>query len=548
MLRFAVFEADAPARSVPLAHACAIDKQGFAIPAVIECSEGIITVKPSTNEPAAFCIGRSVGDAGILTLQTTPLPAREKPYLLDLELARHRIMLTIMKLEEWGLASILDADDPVIQELDAARELMTAALCAEGSKPGHATPGQAELAAKALERAVLGSEKLALRASELVLSARLDNPAQGHAGDMAKRLAGDTKKPNLGCILHNDRFAPPLQQVVKGSFDFIASPVRWNDIEPEEGRSAFRATDRWIEWAVRQAKMPVHAGPILDFHPRACPDWLTIWEHDYESLREFAYEHCAKVVKRYRRAVRRWIAISAPTVGEGIKLTVDQWVDLARLSTLAVRKGAPSTPVSVEIAAPFALQPGGNESALAPRFLAEMLLHAGVQFDTLALRIQLGTPTVGASCRDLMQLSSLIDDYADFEHPIDVTVLGVPSAAPTNPPPHLDPGYWRSPTSEDTQARFAVEAMTVLAGKPAVRSIAWQALFDLDTLPEQPFGGLISAQGKAKPALAAIRSSVAAMRTGRVPTIANVAGTEPAREADSVGATRAGDADDQPQA
>ena len=33
------------------------------------------------------------------------------------------------------------------------------------------------------------------------------------------------------------------------------------------------------------------------------PDWMFIWEHDFDTLREMAYEFVQKVVQRYRRAV-----------------------------------------------------------------------------------------------------------------------------------------------------------------------------------------------------------------------------------------------------
>ena len=64
MLRFAVFDESGPARSMSLAHAYAIDKQGDAIPATVQFSDGIISVRPSVSEPTAFALNRPVGAAG----------------------------------------------------------------------------------------------------------------------------------------------------------------------------------------------------------------------------------------------------------------------------------------------------------------------------------------------------------------------------------------------------------------------------------------------------------------------------------------------------
>lgn len=520
MIRFAVFDEGGPAREVRLSHAYALDKQGYAIPAIIESGEGMITVKPSSAEATAFALNWGAGAAGKLTLQTTPLPARERPYLLDLELARHRIMLMLVKLEEWGLAPLLVEGDPLLAELDAARDLMTAALCEPGTGPGVYTAAQASTARRALERAVLASETLAMRASEAQLAARLeDGEGVGEAAVASKSVVRGVPRPLVGCVVHNERFTEPLQQAVRSTFDYLSSPMRWNEIEAEEGRYNFRSTDRWIEWAVKHGRMAVHAGPVLDFHPRAFPEWATIWEHDYETLREFAYEHCARVAKRYRRAVRRWVALSGPTVVDGVRFTIDQWVDLARLSTLAIRKAAPNAAIAVEVALPFGQHPGGSEAVVSPRFFAEMLQHGGVQFDSLSLRVQLGSGAIGESARDLMQLSALIDDYAEFEHVIDVSVLGMPSAMPRNTPVHLEPGYWHSASSGETQGEFVRRAMTVLMGKAAVRSVAWQSLYDLGVRPEQADGGLVSVEGRAKPGLVALRDVSRALREGRVPTM-----------------------------
>ena len=49
--------------------------------------------------------------------------------------------------------------------------------------------------------------------------------------------------------------------------------------------------------------MPIIAGPLIDLTEADVPDWMFIWEHDFDTLRELAYEFVQKVVQRYRRAV-----------------------------------------------------------------------------------------------------------------------------------------------------------------------------------------------------------------------------------------------------
>jgi hypothetical protein len=515
MLRFAVFDDFGPANAWELRRAYLIGKDNIAIPSQITFQDGIIDCRKTSPEAAALSLQYATKDWGLLTLRTTLLPDREQPVLLDLELARHRIMLVLDKLEEWGLASLLNPDDPIMVELNSARDLFTDALVEPSAPFGHFTPKMAQLAADALSRAIAASEHLAQRQAERQFEQRYAIAQVAEEGNRSQYL------PQFGCAVHNERFAPPLQKVIQSSFQFIVSPMRWNDIEANEGSYSFQATDRWIEWAVRDARLSVASGPLIDLSERSVPDWLTIWQHDYETLREFAYEHVCRVVKRYRKAVGRWTAISAPIAGDGVQLSLDQWVDLTRLAVVAIRKGTSNARAIVEIPSPFGEHPGGSDTPVPPTFFAEMLLHAGVEVDAFGLRIQMGDHAAGHSCRDMMQISSLIDEFTRFERPLHITAIGAPSqpqgdrAEESSP----EPGYWKKPWSGEQQAEWMLSAVSIAASKPFVRSVAWQALYDTERCsPEMNDGGLITRDGKAKPALKRAADIRQAIRKGIAPT------------------------------
>ena len=72
---------------------------------------------------------------GTVTLQTCLLPEREKPYLLSLELARHRLMLLLNKLEDWALFDLAPTD-PGMVLFEKARKAFTEAVVAQGAEPG----------------------------------------------------------------------------------------------------------------------------------------------------------------------------------------------------------------------------------------------------------------------------------------------------------------------------------------------------------------------------------------------------------------------------
>ena len=53
--------------------------------------------------------------------------------------------------------------------------------------------------------------------------------------------------------------------------------------------------DEWVELLSRK-RMPIIAGPLIDLTEGEVPDWMYIWEHDFDTLRELAYEYVQKVV------------------------------------------------------------------------------------------------------------------------------------------------------------------------------------------------------------------------------------------------------------
>lgn len=510
MLTFAVADAAQPGDSTTTApraggtsaggarwlrQAYVIGKEDLTIPGVVspESAGGTVVCRKSVPGAAAMAVQVDCGVHGLLNLRTCLLPDRDKPYVLNLELARRRIMLLINKIEEWGWSD-LPVDDPIMKGLDRSRELFTAALVAgEASK-------QCALARESVMAAIEAGEALAVREAERALG---------------RRLVGK-ERPHFGVSVHSDQFAEPLQRVLAGAVDFIQVPLRWNRIEAEEGRFDFTKMDRWIEWAVRTGKVPVTAGPVIDLSAQGCPRWLHVWNNDYDTLREFAYEHAKRVVTRYRRTVSRWVISGGINVNAGFTLSMEQMVDLTRVAVMTVRKLQPSAKVFVEITEPFGEHAFSNPQSVAPLLYAELVLGSGVQADGFALRVQMGDGQGGRRARDLLELSAMIDTYSEFERPIIISALGCPSEP--NAGGGEDPGHWRGAWTPESQQAWMDHAALVALSKPMVTSVCWQSLFDTPDGPDMPAGGLVTVDGRPKPALKRLGEITRALQAGQVPT------------------------------
>jgi hypothetical protein len=545
MLSFAVFDEHGPWRDFPLRHAYLFGPDDAPIQSQVTLENGVVRAARMGGEAAGLALQFPVfsssgpGDRllGRLTLRTCLLPPRVEPYLLSLELARRRIMMILNALEQWGLFD-LPAEHAVMRRLEEARHLFAHALVVQRDAADGAHAGlsiEADRAARrSLSLGVEAGELLTLLQADRGLRARFTGELYARAAEQhAESIAADRVLPEgavkssdavgvvlqpppaVGCVVNPAQFSESLAGAAAEVCDFVSVPMRWSDLEPGEGKYSFARTDKWIEWAVRSAKLPVWGGPILDFRPACVPEWLYIWEHDYETLRELVYEHIKQVVTRYRRTVSRWTVVSGLHVNEAFGMPLERMMDLTRLAVLLVRKLQPSARVQVEVSQPWGEHYAWNRRSIPPLAYAEMIGQAGIAVDALALKLQMGQPDQGRSVRDLLVLSDLLDRYAELDRPIVVSAIGVPSRPLGEGGPD-DPGLWHGPWTPDQQRDWLVRAVTVAASKPYVVGVCWQDLCD-GAGADMPEGGLLTEPGRAKPAAGALAELRRAFRAQQSP-------------------------------
>lgn len=555
MFSFVVFKGEQPGPAFPLRNAHLLGPDGIGLGTdVTQAEDGRIRCEFTERTSAGLSLQVPMDDMatasasgdiplprlGSLALRTCLLPARDRPYLLSLELARHRIMLFLNKLEDWALFD-LPLEDPILAQFEKARQAFTRALVAEHSGPGgHAADDPAgghtaaadRLAWRALALAIDAGEQLAIRDAARDLPARLEGRAYAEAVEAYISASGERPPPNipiivqnslgvtipgrpaLGCSVTPTAMSEPLQRALAASSDYLHLPMRWIDLEPQEGAYSFASTDRWIEWAVRKARLPVFAGPVVDFRTEDAPDWIYIWENDYETLRELVYEHLKAVVTRYRRTVARWTVASGLHVNSNFRMSYEQIMDLTRLCVLLVKKLQPSAKVLLEIDEPWGEHYAASRQSIPPALYAETVCQAGIPVDAIALRMTMGVPRRGCAARDLMEISAILDRYAAIERPILVSACAVPSRPVPAPEGEAlsEPGYWREPWSEHMQTAWLANVAAVALAKPFVQGLCWSELADQ---PSAPPLGLLTPPATPKPALERLITIRRALAEGR---------------------------------
>jgi len=501
MLRFDAYRDGAPAKDIDLAGAYLFGQDGIPLRADLVAADGQVSCMKRVPGASGLALLWQAGMAGEFILPTSRLPEREEPYLLNLELARAQVMRLAQKREDWGLFDYAEGA-ALNQEYANVRGKFVQAL-----KAADDPPAAAALADEALVAGLNLGEQMALFHAEIFINRR---KAIGPAGMRA----------TFGCNAVLDSASEKFQELVRDTFDFINVPTPWKHIEPKERVYEHSYVDAWVTWAGRNRKI-VHAGPLLSFEPSCLPDWMYLWEHDYDTLRDMAYEHIQRTVKRYERAVHYWKVVSGIHAYNNFNLNFEQLMELTRMTCQLVKKVAPRSQVVIELVMPWSEYYARNQKSIPPLLYADMAVQSGIRFDAFGVQVCMGAPVDGHYVRDLMQTSSMLDEFVGFAKPLHITACQVPSEPAADPADAWSgeadsskAGQWHVPWSPRLQAEWLQAFYRVAISKPFVESVCWR---DLTDGPGHyiPHGGLCDGDLQPKLAYKELRNFKAWLRAGR---------------------------------
>jgi len=474
MLRFRVFRDGIVPSDFDLSTAYLVGSDNVPIRGEFAYVDGEIQCRKRAAGPAALTVLWESKNFGSVMLDTTRLAERDEPYLLNLELARGRMMRLMQKREDWGLFDIVEAQT-ISEKSNECRDLLLEAIV------NMENPAKAALFAdRCLAMALPLSEQAALTHADLLLQRRI--------------ATRNFPRGAFGSRIDPTNTTEAYRRLIVMNSDFVQLPMRWRDIEPQEQAFTWTAIDEWMDF-IRRVRMPVVGGPLVRFHETAIPDWLYIWEHDYETTRDLLYEHIDRLVNRYGQQVVLWNVLSGLHVNAQFSFTFDQLMDLTRMTVGLVKKINPAARTMIELTQPWGEYYATNQRSIPPLLYAEMIVQSGITFDIFGLQLRFGMPREGCWQRDLFQISSLLDRFSSLGKPVMISGLQVPSQ-PGDPAC----GQWRKSWSEALQSKW-LEAITDIAlSKPFVEAICWHELTDSTSQKTIPSGGLIGTDLSPKPA------------------------------------------------
>ncbi|HEX3358184.1 MAG TPA: endo-1,4-beta-xylanase [Tepidisphaeraceae bacterium] len=469
--------------------AIAMGPESVPMPGQVEFRDGLLQVTRTEDGAVGLSLLWEMGKIGAYYMETTRLPPRDKPYNLNVELCRARLMKIVQKQEDWNLFDFPRAEKFTTRFREAQ------AMFADALGKLHIPSEAAKIADQALVIAVELSEQLAEFHGDLLLNRR--------------RSSNAFVKHIFGCRVDSTVQNQKYKDILCDNFEYAVLPMSWKQLQPEEDVFNTEPLDEWIEVLSRK-RIPIIAGPLISLQESEMPDWMFIWEHDYDTLRELAYEFVQKVVQRYRKAVSIWNVVGGLHVNSQFTLNFEQIIELTRLLVSQVKTILPNARTLVTITQPWGEYHARGVTGVPPMLYAEMVAQAGVNFEAFGLELEQGALAPGMITRDMFQISSMLDRFSTIGRPVFLTAVGAPDRNTPDPSDRsdgkLDPGQagrWHKPWDKALQAEWAEAVYKLALSKPYVESIAWANLADINhTIPG---GGLMDDMFRPKPAFQKIQ-------------------------------------------
>ena len=441
----------------------------------IRWEDDILRCEWDLSDSASICVPWDVSGLGWRTLFTGSLLQRETPYRLEVELTRGKLVQVRNQLGEWEQYGLI-VPESVSSNLTEAVRIF-----------GNVVTGNDAPLNEAMR---LGCEA----------ADELGNTFVDQALEVRRRTRGP-RKYFLGADLGSTFFDPRCANTYHKAFNAANIPITWSEIESHEGNTDWTVPDAQLEWCTER-RLAVCAGPILSFDNYYLPDWLYLYENDYDSISYSVRQFATQVVKRYRGKVDLWQCAGRLQTPGVLALDEGQRVRLAAELLALVAKLDPDTPRTLSFDQPWAEFNNHRDVDFTPLHVANELVRAGTPISGVFLEINHKYAPEGTLPRDLLDLSRQLDYW---------TMVGVPLYVKLTAPSSLeeDPGARRKsvPLSLDetpqTQMAFAQRWVGLLTARLAVHGVFWNQLFDSEP-HDFAHGGLFDQNRQPKPVVEAL--------------------------------------------
>ncbi len=477
-MRFQVFKDGKVVDKFSLKGAYMFGTDGIAIRrADIGFSKGLVECEKSTMEAAGLTLLWPVEGFGQFLLPTTCLPERARPYIMNVEIARARLMQIIRKREDWGLFDELKGLEGIGDEAQK--------LFVEGIQNLADPPLASKLADESLKKAMILSERLAAVQGETMFEARSTNRGFGR-GCLCCNV--DARQ------VRNATYTNRLLEV----FGFVSIPLKWSHIEPQRGEYDFSGLDACIE-ALGKRKAAISAGPLLCFSKEHLPPWLLANPLGFEKIREMAYNFVSTIVTRYSSRIRAWRVISGMNAQNHFEFSFEQVLEMTRAVNMAVKAASERALKIIVVSDPWGEYYASTPSTIPPLVYMDMVVQSGINFDAFGVEMCFGKDADGFYMRDMLQISGVLDYFQPIGKPLYIVETEVPGPVRREEAEGLS-GDW----NQERQRAWIENFYRIALGKPFVDTVTYSNLADVKD-SDIPYSGLLTENLEPKASYVALR-------------------------------------------
>jgi GH35 family endo-1,4-beta-xylanase len=426
--------------------------------AQIEFKDGCIQCHRPNLSTAGLALLWPIEGFGKVLLSTTCLPEREKPYNLNVEIARAKLMQFVNKREDWLFFNKIHG----LAELSEEAQNLFIRAIQNISEPSTAS----KLADESLNKAIVIAEKLAIKQAESLFHTRSKSHGFGRGC--------------FGCRVDPLEIDNPVYiEKLLELFGSATIPINWAQMESDKGSYDFSSIDVCIE-ALSRKKLTLSAGPLLCFSKKYLPKWLLQSKAGFEKIRETAYQFISEVVSRYGGMIRAWYVISGLNAFNQFGFRFEQILEMTRAANMAVKQASDKSIKIIEVCNPWGEYYTTTPNSIPPLVYMDMVVQSGINFDAFGLPMQFGKNQSGMHVRDMMQISAILDSFAPIAKPIYVTNVEIPSENRDGPQEGDLAGIWYEKWNQSRQAQWIEQFYKIAMSKSCVNSVTYSNLMDTE--------------------------------------------------------------------
>jgi len=458
-VKFQVFKNGKVVDKFTLCGAYLFGTDGIAIRrAQITFKNAVLECKKPNLETAGLTLLWSIDGFGKVLLPTTCLPERARPYNLNVELARAKLMQLINKREDWSFFDNIEGLSDISKE---AQDLFIQAVQNISD-----APLASKLADESLKKAIVFSEKLAIKQAESLFETRSKNHGFGRGC--------------LGCRIDPTQITNPkyVDKLLK-LFSFVTIPINWAQIEPHKGSYDFSTLDACVD-VLGKKKLVIGAGPLLCFSKEYLPGWLLGDKVGFEKVRETAYQFVLEIVARYSDSIRSWRIISGLNAFNHFGFSFEQVLEMTRAANMAAKAASDRALKIIEISNPWGEYYATTPDTIPPLVYVDMVVQSGINFDTFGLQMRLGKNQAGMHIRDMMQISAILDYFGPVAKPLYITEVEVPSQNSVGLHEPEVAGIWHQQWDQSRQSQWIEQFYKIALSKPFVDAVTYSNLTDVE--------------------------------------------------------------------